>query len=315
MKHFISIKDLTVEEIYQLLKMAKMYREDDYKITKQIFVANLFFEPSTRTKTSFIVAERKLGLEDLEFATQTSSMKKGETLYDTVKTFEAVGADCLVIRHEHDEWSKSISKDLQIPIINAGSGKKDHPTQSLLDIDTIYQEFGSFKDLKVAIAGDVKHSRVARSNAQLLTKLGVKVYFTAAEDFKETEMGYPYITMDEAVEMCDVLMLLRIQHERHDEFSSSTINYLEDFGLTKEREKNMKDGAIILHPGPVNRGVEIDPDLVECERSRISKQIENGVYTRMAVLTKQLLEWNIIKESQIRKSPSQITQSKKQKAN
>lgn len=315
MKHFISIEDLTVEEIYQLLKTAEMYRNDEYKITKQVFVANLFFEPSTRTKTSFVVAEKKLGLEDLEFATQTSSMKKGETLYDTVKTFEAVGADCLVIRHEDDEWSKNISKNLEIPIINAGSGKKDHPTQSLLDIVTIYQEFGTFKGLKVAISGDVKHSRVARSNAQLLSKLGVEVYFTAADDFKETELGYPYITIDEAVEKCDVLMLLRIQHERHDEFSSSTINYLKEFGLTKERERNMKDGAIILHPGPVNRGVEIDPELVECKRSRISKQIENGVYTRMAVLTKQLLEWNIITESMIKKKPPHVIQGKKLRAN
>lgn len=315
MKHFISIEDLTVEEIHGLLRMAKMYREDEYRITKQVFVANLFFEPSTRTKTSFVVAERKLGMEDLEFATQTSSMKKGETLYDTAKTFEAVGADCLVIRHEDDEWSKTISKDLQIPIINAGSGKKDHPTQSLLDLDTIYQEFGYFSGLKVAISGDIKHSRVARSNAQLLAKLGVEVYFTAADDFKETEFGYPYISIDEAVEMCDVVMLLRIQHERHEAYSGSTINYLEDFGLTKEREVKMKDHAIILHPGPVNRGVEIDPDLVECERSRISKQIKNGVYTRMAVLTKQLLEWKIIDESHIKKCSSHIVVANKLKAN
>lgn len=315
MKHFISIEDLTEKEIYDLLRMTKMYREGEYKLTKQVFVANLFFEPSTRTKTSFVVAERKLGIEDLEFATHTSSMKKGETLYDTAKTFEAVGADCLVIRHEDDEWSNGISKDLKVPIINAGSGKKDHPTQSLLDLDTIYQEFGYFTGLKVAIAGDIKHSRVARSNAQSLAKLGVEVYFTAADEFKETEFGYPYISMDEAVETCDVVMLLRIQHERHEGFSGSTLNYLEKFGLTKKRESNMKSHAIILHPGPVNRGVEIDSDLVECKRSRISKQIENGVYTRMAVLTKQLLEWKVIDESHIQKCQPHIMTTNKQKAN
>ncbi|HLR59927.1 MAG TPA: aspartate carbamoyltransferase catalytic subunit [Pseudogracilibacillus sp.] len=315
MKHFISIEDLTVKEVYDLLRTIKMYREDEYKLTKQVFVANLFFEPSTRTKTSFVVAERKLGIEDLEFATQTSSMKKGETLYDTAKTFEAVGANCLVIRHEDDEWSKGISKDLNIPIINAGSGKKDHPTQSLLDLYTIYQEFGYFTGLKVAIAGDIKHSRVARSNAQLLAKLGVEVYFTAADEFKETEFGYPYISMDEAAETCDVVMLLRIQHERHEAFSGSIINYLEEYGLTKKRESKMKKHAIILHPGPVNRGVEIDPELVECKRSRISKQIEYGVYTRMAILTKQLLEWEIIDESHIKKCPKPILATSKQKAN
>src|SRR5699024_4284243 len=201
----------------------------------------------------------------------TSSMKKGETLYDTTKTFEAIGADCLVIRHEDDEWSKGISENLNVPIINAGSGKKDHPSQSLLDLDTIYQEFGYFKGLKIAFVG--------------------------ANEFKDNGFSYPYITMDEAVENCDVLMLLRIQHERHEAFAGSTINYLEEYGLTKERERKMQNHAIILHPGPVNRGVEIDTDLVECDKSRISKQIQNGVYIRMAILIKQLIEWNIINQS------------------
>lgn len=315
MKHFISMEDITNEEIYQLLKIARMYREEEYKITKQTFVANLFFEPSTRTKTSFTVAERKLGLDILDFATETSSMQKGETLYDTAKTFEAVGAECLIIRHEDDEWSKALDKKINIPIINAGSGKKDHPTQSLLDLDTIYQEYGYFKGLKVVIAGDIKHSRVARSNAQMLSKLGAEVYFTAPNHFTETELGYPYIQIDEAIEMCDVLMLLRIQHERHEATSISTLNYLEEFGLTKERERNMKPRAIILHPGPVNRGVEIDTSLVECQRSRINKQIENGVYARMAVLTKQLLEWNVIDKTDIVKVKPRIVATKKQKAN
>lgn len=301
MNHFISVEDMTVEEIIKLLDMANDFRLDEYKLAKQLFCANLFFEPSTRTKMSFIVAERKLGIEPLEFNIENSSMKKGESLYDTAKTFEAIGANVLVVRHEHDDWANELSAHMDIPIINAGAGKKDHPTQSLLDADTIYQEFGTFNGLNIVIAGDIKHSRVARSNAQMLTKLGAKVYFSGAPEFMDDTLDYPYISMDEAVEICDALMLLRIQHERHDQFSSATVNYNENFGLTVERERKMKEKAIILHPGPVNRGVEIDTSLVECERSRIFKQMSNGVFVRMAVLTTQLLKWGIIDEYHIEK--------------
>jgi len=304
MKHFLSVQDMCSEDIINLLDMANDFRHDEYKISKQLFSANLFFEPSTRTKMSFIVAERKLGIESLEFNKEMSSMKKGESLYDTAKTFEAIGANVLVIRHEHDEWANELKSHMSIPIINAGAGKKDHPTQSLLDADTIYQEFGSFEGLNIVIAGDIKHSRVAKSNAQMLSKLGANVYFSGAPDFMDDTLAFPYVTMDEAVEMCDVLMLLRIQHERHDQFSSATVNYYENFGLTLEREQRMKENAIILHPGPVNRGVEIDSTLVECERSRIFKQMSNGVYVRMAVLTTQLLNWGIINENHIEKCNS-----------
>lgn len=301
MKHFLSVSDMTVEDIIDLLDTANKYRLDEYKISKQLFSANLFFEPSTRTKMSFIVAEKRLGMESLEFNQEMSSMKKGESLYDTAKTFEAIGANVLVIRHEHDEWAKELESHMSIPIINAGAGKKAHPTQSLLDADTIYQEYGSFEGLNIVIAGDIKHSRVARSNAEMLHKLGANVYFSGAPDFMDETLSYPHISMDEAVEICDVLMLLRIQHERHDQFSSATVNYYENYGLTIEREKKMKDKAIILHPGPVNRGVEIDSSLVECERSRIFKQMSNGVYVRMAILTTQLLKWGIINEYHIEK--------------
>lgn len=304
MKHFLSVEHMTKEEIIALLDMAEKYRQDEYELTKQVFSANLFFEPSTRTKMSFIVAERRLGIEALEFNTENSSMKKGETLYDTAKTFEAIGADVLVIRHESDDWADKLKDRMNVPIVNAGAGKKDHPTQSLLDAITIYQEFGSFDGLNIIIAGDIKHSRVARSNAQMLTKLGANVYFTGAPDFMDDSLAYPYVTMDEAIEMSDVLMLLRIQHERHDQFSSSTVNYNEHYGLTIEREKKMKEHAIVLHPGPVNRGVEIDTTLVECDRSRIFKQMSNGVYVRMAVLTTQLLKWGIIHEHDIKKRNS-----------
>lgn len=301
MKHFISVQDLTTTDIIDLLDIANQFRQHDYKISKQLFTANLFFEPSTRTKMSFIVAERKLRLEPLEFHAEMSSMKKGETLYDTAKTFEAIGANLLVIRHKEDDWIKELDSKLSIPVVNAGAGKKDHPTQSLLDADTIYQEFGYFNGLNVVINGDIKHSRVARSNAEMLRKLGANVYFSGAPEFMDETLDFPFLSIDEAIEICDVLMLLRIQHERHHQFVSATVDYHTNFGLTKEREKRMKDHAIVLHPGPVNRGVEIDSSLVECERSRIFKQMQNGVYVRMAVLTKQLLKWGIIHENQIEK--------------
>src|SRR5690625_844777 len=300
MKHFLSVQDMCSEDIINLLDMANDFRHDEYKISKQLFSANLFFEPSTRTKMSFIVAERKLGIESLEFNKEMSSMKKGESLYDTAKTLEAIGANVLVIRHEHDEWANELKRHMSIPIINAGAGKKDHPTQSLLDADTIYQEFGSFEGLNIVIAGDIKHSRVAKSNAQMLSKLGANVYFSGAPDFMDDTLAFPYVTMDEAVEMCDVLMLLRIQHERHDQFNTQ-IHYLENFGLTKERERMMNEHAIILHPAPVNRDVEIDSALVECQRSRILKQMNNGVYARMAIMTTLFNNWGIINETAFEK--------------
>lgn len=301
MQHFLTVQDMTVKEMIALLHMAEKFQLNDFKISKQLFSANLFFEPSTRTKMSFIVAEKKLGMESLEFNQEMSSMKKGESLYDTAKTFEAIGADVLVIRHEHDDWANELSSHIEIPMINAGAGKKAHPTQSLLDAYTIYQEYGSFHSLNIVIAGDIKHSRVARSNAEMLHKLGANVYFSGAEDFMDDTLQFPHISIDEAVEICDVLMLLRIQHERHDQFSSATVNYYHEYGLTLEREKRMKERAIILHPGPVNRGVEIDSTLVECDRSRIFKQMANGVYVRMAVLTTQLLKWGIIDENHLEK--------------
>lgn len=304
MKHFLSVQDMTAKDIIALLDMAQSFREEEVRITKQVFAANLFFEPSTRTKSSFIVAEKRLGMESLEFDIETSSMKKGESLYDTAKTFEAIGADVLVIRHEADDWDKELREKINIPIVNGGAGTKAHPTQSLLDAATIYQEFATFDNINIVIAGDIKHSRVAKSNAEMLTKLGANVYFSCAPDYQDHTLDYPYITMDEAVEIGDAVMLLRIQHERHEQYSGSTMKYLADYGLTMERERKMKDHAIILHPGPVNRGVEIDSDLVECERSRIFKQMNNGVYVRMAVLTTQLLHWGIIDEHHIEKRES-----------
>ncbi len=296
MKHFISVSQLTTDDILSTLELAEHYRRENIQGNEQIFAANLFFEPSTRTKMSFVVAQRKLGLEVLDFHAEASSVQKGESLYDTARTFESIGANLLVVRHPSDDWYNEINANVNIPIINAGAGKAEHPTQCMLDLMTIYQEFGSFNGLNIAIAGDIKHSRVAHSNAQALRRLGANVFLSAAPGFEDPALDFPYITIDEAVETCDVVMLLRIQHERHDQ-NQKQDHYLENFGLTKEREAKMLKHAIIMHPAPINRGVEIESDLVECERSRIFKQMNNGVYVRMAIMTNLLKNWGIIHEN------------------
>lgn len=299
MEHFYSLESLSEIEIMNLITMSHELRHKTCTFHTPLVAANLFFEPSTRTKNSFLMAEKKLGMETVDFSPETSSMKKGESLYDTVKTFEAIGANALVIRHEADDWLNELEHQINIPIINAGAGKKEHPTQCLLDAATIHHEFEHFKGLKVVIAGDIKHSRVAHSNAALLSRLGAEVYLSGAPSYKDEHMQFPFIPMDEAVEMADVLMLLRIQHERHADQVDQVKDYHEKYGLTLAREKRMKDHAIILHPAPINRGVEIASSLVECKKSRIFEQMTNGVYVRMAVLTKKLLQWGIIHENQI----------------
>lgn len=291
MKHFVSMQDLTKEEILTLVLQANRITENGgvKPMLGQYFVANLFFEPSTRTKMSFIVAQRRLGIEVLDFASEISSVTKGESLYDTARTFESIGANLIVIRHQENNIAKKLADSINIPVINAGDGTGEHPTQSLLDLVTIYQEFKSFQGLKVVIAGDIKHSRVARSNAIALSKLGCDIYLTGMDSWHDETLDFPYITMDEAVEMADVLMLLRIQHERHQAHVALDHNsYLQTYGLTMKRENRMKKEAIILHPAPVNRGVELDSRLVECERSRIFKQMQNGVAARMAVIQRVL---------------------------
>lgn len=286
----LNISQHSEEQILKILEEAIEFSNGKIlKAKTEIFVSNLFFENSTRTKTSFEVAERKLGFSVIPFDISTSSVKKGESLYDTVKTLESLGMDMVVIRHQHNEFYKEL-ENIQIPIINGGDGTGNHPSQTILDLMTIYQEFGTFKNLKICIAGDVKHSRVANSAQQALEKLGATIYFSGPEIWfdKSTEN---FKNLDDIIEEIDVLMLLRIQHERHDHQSSYTSDeYLQKFGLTKNRESKMKKSAIIMHPAPINRGVEIDTDLVECERSRIFKQMQNGVFARMAILKKALEE-------------------------
>ncbi|MRM83916.1 aspartate carbamoyltransferase catalytic subunit [Riemerella anatipestifer] len=288
----LTISDLSTEKIRSLLEEAQGFANGRIvKCQQEVYVSNLFFENSTRTKTSFDVAERKLGLNVVPFDVSTSSVNKGETLYDTVKTLESIGVDLVVIRHSQDFYFREL-ETINIPIINGGDGTGNHPSQSLLDLMTIYQEFKKFEGLKVGIVGDVKHSRVANSNAEALRRLGAKVYFSGPEDwFDEAEfINGTYLPIDTLVKEVDVVMLLRIQHERHGEKMKLSLDkYHQKYGLTKERAAQMKPTTIIMHPAPINRGVEIETDLVESPQSRIFKQMENGVYARMAIL-KQALE-------------------------
>nr|WP_314496073.1 aspartate carbamoyltransferase catalytic subunit [uncultured Chryseobacterium sp.] len=288
-----TITELSTEKINRILTEALAFANGKTaKIEGEVFCSNLFFEDSTRTKTSFDIAERKLGLQVVPFDASHSSVNKGESLYDTVKTVESIGVDLVVIRDKKDRYFEEL-KNITIPVINGGDGTGNHPSQCMLDLLTIYQEFGKFEGLKIGIVGDVKHSRVANSNAEALRRLGAKVYFSGPEQwFDEGALiNGTYLSVDEMIHDVDVLMLLRIQHERHDSKASfSASEYHRKYGLTKEREKTMKKEAIIMHPAPINRGVEIDTDLVECQRSRIFKQMQNGVFARMAIIKNALEE-------------------------
>ncbi|ARJ39979.1 aspartate carbamoyltransferase [Sporosarcina ureae] len=284
MEHLVSMKDLTVEEIMLILDRAAIFKRLGFRELPGTYtVCNLFFEPSTRTKTSFEMAERKVGAQIIPFETSFSSTLKGESLYDTIRTLEAIGLDALVIRHPADGFYEELLQRTNVAIINAGDGSGQHPTQSLLDIFTIQEEFGHFEGLKVLIAGDIGHSRVARSNAEALRKLGAEVTFLCppewAGEFDSVD------NWDEVIETSDVVMLLRVQHERHNtEMAYTKAAYHEQYGLTIERAARMKKNAIIMHPAPVNRDVEIADSLIESPQSRIFKQVENGVYIRAAVL-------------------------------
>lgn len=276
--------EVSTEEIMTILNRAAEFEAGAQpQLEKEYFVANLFFEPSTRTKTSFEVAERRVGATVIPFDTGFSSVLKGETLYDTVKTIQQSGIDAVVIRHKQDAYYEELLEGLDVAIVNAGDGAGQHPSQSLLDLYTIFKEFGRFEGVQVTIAGDISHSRVAKSDAIALEKLGADVHFVCPPEWQgEFNAQHEW---DQQIETSDVIMLLRVQHERDAAYEGfTTESYHAQYGLTVEREKQMKDGAIIMHPAPINRGVEIDSSLVECERSRIFAQMKNGLYIRMAIM-------------------------------
>lgn len=278
------MNDLSVTEIMEIIERAIDIKNGNYNLlTDKKYIANLFFEDSTRTKLSFEMAERKLGIETIPFDIATSSVQKGESLYDTCKTMEAIGCDALVIRHPDEAYYKEL-EGLNIPIINGGDGSGSHPTQSLLDLMTIYERFGTF-DLNIVICGDILHSRVAKSNFQALKKLGGRVRFVAPEVYQYVHEDYSYVNIDKVIDTVDVVMLLRVQHERHDaDMSYTKEEYNTRYGMNEARYDKLKDDAIIMHPAPVNRDVEIQSALIESDKSVIFKQMENGVYTRMSVL-------------------------------
>ncbi|MGX9133594.1 aspartate carbamoyltransferase catalytic subunit [Rummeliibacillus sp. JY-2-4R] len=291
MKNLLSMEEVSNEQIQAILKRAaefeagaKPHLERDY------LVANLFFEPSTRTKTSFETAERKVGATVIPFEAGFSSTLKGETLYDTVKTLESIGMDAVVIRHKKDAYYEELLEGINVSVINAGDGAGQHPSQSMLDLYTIFKEFGKFEGLNVTIAGDISHSRVAKSDVTALERLGANVNCVCPPEW-QGEYKESHSEWGDLIGTSDVIMLLRVQHERDAAYDGfTTESYHAKYGLTVEREKQMKDGAIIMHPAPVNRGVEIDSSLVECERSRIFKQVQNGVFVRMAIVETILKE-------------------------
>ncbi|WP_142428104.1 aspartate carbamoyltransferase catalytic subunit [Enterococcus faecalis] len=291
LKHLLTAEALTDREVMGLIRRAGEFKQGAkwHPEERQYFATNLFFENSTRTHKSFEVAEKKLGLEVIEFEASRSSVQKGETLYDTVLTMSAIGVDVAVIRHGKENYYDELiqSKTIQCSIINGGDGSGQHPTQCLLDLMTIYEEFGGFESLKVAIVGDITHSRVAKSNMQLLNRLGAEIYFSGPEEWYDHQFDVygQYVPLDEIVEKVDVMMLLRVQHERHDgKESFSKEGYHLEYGLTNERATRLQKHAIIMHPAPVNRDVELADELVESLQSRIVAQMSNGVFMRMAIL-------------------------------
>ncbi|GGA97432.1 aspartate carbamoyltransferase catalytic subunit [Macrococcus hajekii] len=284
MDNLLSIAQLSNEEIMSIINKAHEFKEGKVEQFNG-YAANLFFENSTRTKCSFEMAERKLGLDVIPFETSTSSVTKGESLYDTAKTLESIGVDVLVIRHSQQDYYKELV-NLSIPVVNGGDGSGQHPSQCLLDLMTIYEEYGTFEGLKILICGDILNSRVARSNHEALTRLGAEVHFAAPDYWQDKSLNADYVAIDDVIEEIDVCMLLRVQHERHNGAKTfEEAHYHHDFGLTGERYNKLKERAIVMHPAPVNRGVEIESQLVEASKSRIFKQMENGVYTRMSILS------------------------------
>jgi aspartate carbamoyltransferase catalytic subunit len=294
-KDLLGIADLTRAEIYLILDTAEAMREIGQRPIKKVptlrgkTVVNLFYEPSTRTRTSFEIAEKRLSADTLNIAVATSSVLKGETLVDTAMNIEAMAPDMIVLRHASSGACHLLARICKSRIINAGDGMHEHPTQALLDAFTIREHKKRIEGLKVTVVGDLLHSRVLRSNVLLLTKLGADVWLCGPPTMVPTgieRLGVRVSTsVDEAVANADVIMMLRIQQERmHGAFFPSVREYFTVFGMTAERVKRASPDVIIMHPGPMNRGVEIASDVADGPYSVILEQVANGVAVRMAVL-------------------------------
>jgi len=294
-KDLLGLQDLTAEEIQLILDTAKPCKEILSRTIKKTpalrgkAVANVFYEPSTRTRNSFEMAAKTMSADVINVAVAQSSVKKGESLIDTAETLRAIGADVIVLRHYAAGAAAFLARHIDICVINAGDGWHEHPTQALLDLFTILEHKAQIAGLKVLIVGDILHSRVARSNIWGLTKLGAEVYVAGPPTLIPTgieKLGVQVVyDLDKYLPQMDVVNLLRVQRERHHRAVFPSIrDYVRSFGLHKDRLKLLSDDCLILHPGPTNLGVEITPDVVEDPRAVITEQVTNGVAVRMALL-------------------------------
>lgn len=294
-KHLLAIEDLSAEEILHILETTKSFREVSSREVKKVpalrgkTVANLFFEASTRTRVSFELAAKRLSADMVNFSSSGSSTQKGESLEDTVRTIRAMNVDLIVVRHGSSGAANIISRATEAGVVNAGDGIHEHPTQGLLDMFTIQQTKRSFKGLKICFIGDILHSRVARSNIWGLTKLGADVTVCGPPTLIPSQIESLGVKvsydLDQVIGEMDVLYILRIQMERqHGKFFPSIREYAGEFGINKARFARAKKDVLIMHPGPLNRGIELDAEIADGSQSAILDQVTNGVATRMAVL-------------------------------
>ena len=295
-RHLLGIEGLSADEISFLLDLAENYvelsRREEKKtaLLRGLTAINLFFESSTRTRTSFELAGKRLGADVINMSVAWSSIKKGETLIDTAMTLNAMHPDVLVVRHPDSGAVKLLSEKVNCAVINAGDGSHEHPTQALLDALTIRRRLGRLEGLQVAICGDILHSRVARSNIHLLQTMGTRVRVVAPPTLLPAEVGRlgveVFCDMRKALEGCDIVMMLRLQTERmHGTYVPSIREYFRFYGLDRDKLQAAKPDALIMHPGPMNRGVEIDSEVADdIDRSLIRDQVEMGVAVRMACL-------------------------------
>ena len=295
-KHLLGIQDLSIADVNLILNEAKQFIELNKSKKKKLDILrgktqiNLFFEPSTRTQSSFELAGKRLGADVMSMNIVNSAIKKGETLIDTAMTLNAMHPDLIVIRHQDSGACNLLSQKVNCSVINAGDGRREHPTQALLDALTIIDRKKKIQGLKIAICGDILHSRVARSNIYLLNMLGAEVNVVAPKTLMPTSVNKlgvkAFTNMKEGLKSCDIIMMLRLQNERmHGSFLPSKREYYEYFGLTPDKLKYAKKDALIMHPGPMNRGVEIDTRLADdINVSLVKEQVELGVAVRMACL-------------------------------
>jgi aspartate carbamoyltransferase catalytic subunit len=294
-KHLLGLRELSREEITFILDTAQGFEQISKRSVKKApplrgkVVVNLFFEDSTRTRNSFALAASRLSADTIDFTKKASAVSKGETLLDTAKNLEALGIDIVVIRHNAAGAPKFLSKNINACVVNAGDGFCEHPTQALLDVYTIRQKKGTLEGLKVAIVGDISHSRVARSDMWALTKLGAEVTFVAPPTLLPPEVKHLPVNvsycLDDVIEKVDVINMLRIQFERMGGNPFPSIReYSRYFGLTVDRMKRAKSDIVVMHPGPINRGVEMESEVADGPNSVILQQVTNGLAVRMAVL-------------------------------